>query len=403
MKEWLEELERWGADVIFGRAKGVRATLARFLMRGLSAVFRCLVAIRLALYRKGWKTEHYLGTQVISVGNLTVGGTGKTPVVELLAKTLRDRGRNVAILSRGYKSRKLDQPQAWRDSSGRRLPSAAMPKIVSTGDAVLLDSKYAGDEPYMLARNLDGVSVVVDRNRVKGGRFAITQLNADTLVLDDGMQYLDLAHSMDLVLVDSTAPFGTGAMLPRGTLREPPPHLCRASYIILTKCDGSSNQTLIDTIRRHNPVAGIVETTHGPIHLENVFSGEREPLSFLQDKWVGAISAIAVPQAFESSLTKLGAKVEIQRRFADHHRFSRRDVERFMQRCVERDMELIVTTEKDAVRFPRPKTIDVPIYLLRIEVKILSGQDVWDDIIDRIVEPKAVFESLIRHQEIYAA
>jgi tetraacyldisaccharide 4'-kinase len=209
MKELIEELERWGADVIFGRAKGFRAALMRFLMRALSGIFRLLVQLRLWRYRSGWKPQHHLCTQVVAVGNITVGGTGKTPVVELLARSLRDRGRKVAILSRGYKSRKLDKPQKWRDSKDRPVSSERMPKVVSTGKALLLDSRHAGDEPFMLAKNLEGVSVVVDKNRVKGGRFAIEHLDANTLLLDDGMQYLDLAHGIDIVLVDSGAPFGT--------------------------------------------------------------------------------------------------------------------------------------------------------------------------------------------------
>src|SRR4051812_39822305 len=110
MKEQLDELERWGSDVIFGRAKGFRATLMRCLMLALSGLYRLIVQARLGLFRTGWKQQHHLGTLVVSIGNLTVGGTGKTPVVELLARTLRDRGRNVSILSRGYKSKKLDEP-----------------------------------------------------------------------------------------------------------------------------------------------------------------------------------------------------------------------------------------------------------------------------------------------------
>ena len=401
MKELIEELERWGADVIFGRAKGFRAALMRFLMRALSGVFRIIVQIRLRRYRNGWKAQHHLGTAVIAVGNITVGGTGKTPVVELLARTLRDRGRRVAILSRGYKSKKLDRPQKWQNPKGNPIPGEKMPKVVSTGSALLLDSKFAGDEPFMLARNLDGVSVVVDKNRVRGGRFAIANLDADTLLLDDGMQYLDLAHSIDIVLIDSGAPFGTGALLPRGTLREPPKNLRRASYILITKCNGSSNEALISRIRRYNRTAEIIECTHGPIYLEDVFTRERKPLEFLKGKWVGAISAIAVPEAFEGSLEKLGARVEIQRRFSDHYRFSRREVEKFMQRCVERDMQLIVTTEKDAVRFPHPTSIDVPVYFLRIEVEILKGQEIWDDLIERICTPPPAFQPVLRHRHAY--
>ncbi len=401
MKELIEELERWGADVIFGRAKGFRAALTRFLMRALSGIFRILVQLRLWYYRSGWKPQHHLGAQVVAIGNITVGGTGKTPVVELLARSLRDRGRNVAILSRGYKSWKLDKPQPWRNAHGKLIPGERMPKVVSTGSALLLDSKFAGDEPFMLARNLERVAVVVDKNRVKSGRFAIEQLAADTLLLDDGMQYLDLAHGLDIVLVDAGSPFGTKALLPRGTLREPPKNLRRASYILLTKCNGHSNEELVARLRRFNRTAEIIECTHGPIHLENVFTRERQPLDFLQGKWVGAISAIAVPEAFEGSLEKLGARVEIRRRFSDHHRFSARDVAKFMQRCVERDMHLIVTTEKDAVRFPKPAAIDVPVYFLRIEVEILKGQEIWDDLIHRICHPEPVFESALRNRHAY--
>ncbi|MEO5712547.1 MAG: tetraacyldisaccharide 4'-kinase [Luteolibacter sp.] len=401
MKELIEELERWGADVIFGRAKGFRAAMMRFLMRALSGVFRGIVQIRLWRYRSGWKRQHHLGTVVVAIGNITVGGTGKTPVVELLARSLRDRGRSVAILSRGYKSKKLDRPQKWQNPKGDPIPGEKMPKVVSTGSALLLDSKFAGDEPFMLAKNLDGVAVVVDKNRVKSGRFAIANLAVDTLLLDDGMQYLDLAHAIDVILIDSGAPFGTEALLPRGTLREPPKNLRRASYILITKCNGSSNEALIARIRKYNKTAEIIECTHGPIFLENVFTRERLPLEFLKDKWVGAISAIAVPEAFEGSLEKLGARVEIRRRFSDHYRFSRKEVEKFMQRCVERDMQLIVTTEKDAVRFPRPTSIDVPVYFLRIEVEILKGREIWDDLVDRICNPPPAFQSVLRNRHAY--
>jgi tetraacyldisaccharide 4'-kinase len=276
-----------------------------------------------------------------------------------------------------------------------------MPKVVSTGKAILLDSKFAGDEPFMLARNLDGVAVVVDKDRVKGGRFAIRELGVDTLLLDDGMQYLGLAHSMDIVLIDSKSPFGTEALLPRGTLREPPGNLKRAGYILITKCDGSSNDLLIERIRRYNRSASIIECTHGPIHLENLFTREKEDLDFLKDKWIAAISGIAVPENFEKSLERLGARVEIRRRFSDHHRFSRREIDKFMQRCVERDMELIVTTEKDAVRFPRPTDLDVPVYFLRIEVEILKGHEAWEDLLDRLSTRLPPREHVMRTRGAY--
>lgn len=399
MSERLKEFEQWGEDVIFGRAKGLRASLMRVFLRFLSWIFRGLVSLRLNLFRLGWKKQAHLGTMVISIGNITVGGTGKTPVVELFARTLRDRGRKVAILSRGYKSKPLEEPQEWRKrETGELVEDKDMPKVVSSGKGVELAVQYAGDEPYMLAKNLEDVSVVVDKDRVKGGKFAIQELEADILLLDDGLQFLKIAHSIDIVLVDSNSPFGTGAMMPRGTLREPPRNLCRADYIFITKCKQAQNKELIKKIRKRNKVAEMIECTHGPVHLENVFTGEIKPLSFLKEKYIAAISGIAVPESFEEKLTDLGAIVLFHRTFSDHHSFSQSDIDRFMTRCMRRDAEIIVTTEKDAVRFPRPKELDVEVYFLRIEVEILSGADVWEKLVSRIcgehpsVDPLLVYE-----------
>lgn len=400
MSENLEDLEQWGEDVIFGRAKGFRAALMRCVLRGFSWLYRAAVLLRLRLFRKGWKDQAYLGTTVISIGNITVGGTGKTPVVELFSKTLRDRGRKVAILSRGYKSKKLDKPQEWRrKSTGEFVEEEEMPKLVSAGNGLELDVQYAGDEPYMLAKNLDGVAVVVDKDRVKGGKFAIEELGSDLLLLDDGMQFLKIAHSLDIVLVDFNSPFGTGAILPRGTLREPPKNLCRADYIFITKCYKAGNTELIEEIRKHNAVAEIIECTHGPQHIENVFTGEILPLEFLAGKFVAAISGIAVPESFEEKLTDYGSNVLFHRTFADHHSFSQNDVDRFMRRCVRRDADIIVTTEKDAVRFPRPAEMDVEVYFLRIEVDILSGQDVWERLVDRVCMEKKPVDPLLLYEK----
>lgn len=399
MKETLEEFEQWGTEVIFGRARGFRATVMRMLLWGLSGFFRLAVKLRLKRFRSGKQEQAYLGVQVVSIGNLTVGGTGKTPVVELFARELASRGRRPAILSRGYKSQKLKHPQEWLSQrDGAMVAPDAMPKVVSCGGDPLLDVKYAGDEPWMLASNLPGVSVVVDKDRVKGGTFAIQELDVDTLILDDGMQYLNLAHSLDVVLIDQNAPFGTGQMLPRGTLREPARNLCRADYIFITKCDGSSNEALIRRMRRFNRQAEIIECTHGPKYVQDLFSDERRDLSFLKGKYVAAISGIAVPESFENLLKKLGAQVEFHRVFSDHHNFKRKDIDSFMRRCVRRDIDLIVTTEKDAVRFIEPSELDVPVYFLRIEVDILEGEEVWERLVSRICGPKPVADLLLMRQ-----
>lgn len=383
MKSRSEELEEWGTAVIFGQARGFRATVMRILLRGFSWLFKLVVLARLYLFHSGIAKQARLGTLVVSVGNITVGGTGKTPVVELLARTLTERGRKVAILTRGYKSEELTTPQHWTDKNGH--PVSGLPKIASDGTTRYLSPLYSGDEPFMLAKNLDGVAVLVDKNRIKSGIFAIEQLGCDTLLLDDGMQYLKLAHELDIVLVDCEAPFGTGAMLPRGTMREPRSSLSRASYIILTKSGGRAQDELISKIRRYNPVADIIVSNHGPKYLENVFTGERLPLETLQDKWVACLSGIARPESFENSIKVLGAKVEICRRFPDHHWFDQSELEEFYDRCGERAMDMIITTEKDAVRLEQPEgKQEVPIYFLRIEVEIAEGREHWNQCVNRI-------------------
>ena len=325
----MEELEEWGTDIIFGRAHGFRAWVIRCLLRAASGVFYLLVKVRLFLFRRRLRTVHYLGTFVVSVGNITAGGTGKTPVVELLARTLSARGRRCAILTRGYKSADLPSPQEWRNGQGKKVRN--MPKIASDGKARYLSPLYAGDEPFMLARNLDGVAVLVDKDRVKSGIFAIEQLGSNTLILDDGMQYLKLKHEIDIVLVDCGSPFGTGALLPRGTMREPRTSLARAGYIILTKSNGEPQTELIALIRRYNKLADIIVTDHAPDYLENVFTGERKPLEFLRDKYVACLSGIARPESFERLVERQAAKIEIRRRYPDHHWFDQSEMDSFVQ------------------------------------------------------------------------
>lgn len=382
MKSRMDEFAEWGTEVVFGRARGFRAWLLKCVLRFASFFFYILIKARLFMFRRRIKTVHYLGTFVVSVGNITAGGTGKTPVVELLSRTLAERGRKCAILTRGYKSEDLDEPQEWFDANGK--PVRNLPKIASDGVTRYLGPLHAGDEPFMLARNLDGVAVLVDKDRVKSGIFAIEQLGRNTLILDDGMQYLKLKHEIDIVLVDCGFPFGTGSILPRGTMREPRTSLARASYIILTKSGGKPQGELISTIRKYNKVADIIVTNHGPSYLENIFTGERKPLSFLKDKYVACMSGIARPESFEGLVEGLGAHVEIRRRYPDHYWFDQADLETFVERCADRAMDIIVTTEKDAVRFLKPGEMEVPIYFLRIQIDIEQGQEYWDRMIDRI-------------------
>lgn len=389
MRRWVESLEQFAIDVILERRYGKRAALFRVFLLGLSMVFRQIVQARLWLYRKRYLRNSPLGCLVLSVGNLTVGGTGKTPVVERLARTLHEGGRRVAILSRGYKSRR---PPLLKRLHGRLTGriNESIPRVVSDGRRVLLGSRESGDEPFMLASNLPGVVVLVDKDRVKAGRYAIEHFGADTLILDDGLQYLHLQHRLDFVLIDRQAPFGNEYLLPRGTLREPPANLRRASHICITKSEGADNSALVARIRCYNRTAEIIECTHRPKHLQEVYTKKRLPLERLRGINIGALSGIAAPESFEAALTKLGANVELSRRFIDHHRFSQQEIRTFAARCARRGADMILTTEKDAVRFPQKMALEVPVYLLRVEIEILSGTESWQACIDRICQPGPV-------------
>ncbi len=389
MREWREKFEQFAIDVILGRRTGKRAAAFRVFLSSLSKLYGSLVDLRLFLYRNRILRERNLGCLVVSIGNLTVGGTGKTPVVEKFARSLQDGGRRVAILSRGYKS--VKKPLVKRLIGKMKGENEINPpRVVSDGKSLLLDSRTAGDEPYMLAANLKDIPVVVDKDRVKSGKHAISELNCDTLILDDGLQYLKLRHRLDIVLVDRWQPFGTEKLLPRGTLREPPKNLKRASYIFITKCNGEPNDELKDRIRLYNRTAKIIECEHRPQHLQHLETREILPLEALSGKRVGTISAIAVPESFEHGVGKLGAKVVATKRFMDHHRFTEQEIITFINCCVESEVDMIVTTEKDSVRFPRLPRMDVPIFYLRVEIGILSNEESFDECINRICQPRPI-------------
>lgn len=390
MRRWLENLEQFAIDVILERRFGKKAAVFRWFLYLLSIIYRGLVQVRLALYRGHYLHSRHLGCMVITIGNLTVGGTGKTPVVEKVARALQDGGRRVAILSRGYKSKKppLLRRIARALQAGR---SGFPPRVVHDGKRLLLDSAQAGDEPYMLARNLKNVIVLTDKDRVKSGLHAIRTWGVDTLVLDDGFQHFKLKHRIDIVLIDRQAPFGNEFLLPRGTLREPPENLRRARYIFITKSQPGGNAELIERIRRYNRTAEIIECTHRPRHLENLATGEILPLDFLDGRYVASLCAIAQPVSFEQALRDLGAHLELTKQFADHHRFSAEDIDSFLERCRRRDLAAVITTEKDAVRFPAITNPPVPILFLRVEIEILTGHENWNDFVARICSPKPIF------------
>jgi tetraacyldisaccharide 4'-kinase len=383
VRAWTESVETFVLEVIFEQRRGKRAAIVRMLLLSLSKVFLVAVKSRRFLYNFRILRDRTLGVQVIAIGNLTVGGTGKTPVVEKFARELKDQGRTVAILSRGYRSK---PPPLTRRLLNKLLfkEDTTPPRVVSDGKSLLLDSETAGDEPYMLASNLKDVIVLVDKDRVKSGRYAIEKFGCDTLLLDDGFQYWRLrGRRMDVVLVDCQQPFGNEHLLPRGTLREPPSHLARANTVFITKSEGDLS-ALRKRIATVNPTARIVECVHHPLYFEDVFNGDRFGLDALQGKKIATLSGIAQPESFERSLTNLGAEMVYSRRFADHHRFSQQEILNVINRSKKKQAEVIITTQKDAVRFPKIDRRDLPIHFMRVEIKIISGAKDFQDCVRQI-------------------
>jgi tetraacyldisaccharide 4'-kinase len=383
LRAWSENLETFWREVNFGDQRGTRAALARALLYLCSHVFQVAIKTRRFLYDVRILRDSTLGVQVIAVGNLTTGGTGKTPVVEKFARELRDQGRTVAILSRGYRSKPTPLHIRLFNKVFLRADTTP-PRVVSDGRSLLLDSEMAGDEPYMLASNLKDVVVLVDKDRVKSGRYAIEKFGCDTLLLDDGFQYWKLrGRRQDIVLIDRQEPFGNERLLPRGSLREPPSQLSRATAIFITKSDGNT-EDLRRRIAQLNPDAGIVECIHHPLYLEDVFTEQRLGLDFLKGRKVASLSGIAQPESFEQSLVQLGAELLYAKRFADHHRFTQQEILNTINRSKKRQAETIITTQKDAVRFPKLDRRDLPIYFMRVEIKILSGATDFQDCVRKI-------------------
>jgi tetraacyldisaccharide 4'-kinase len=382
-RAWAETCETFFFEVIFEERHDFKAKLTRGMLFGGSKLYQVGIKIHRWLINVRIFRDKTLGVQVIAVGNLTWGGTGKTPVVEKFARELQNAGRKVAILSRGYRSKPAPLHIQLLNKILLREDQTP-PRVVSDGKSLLLDSEMAGDEPYMLASNLKDVVVLVDKDRVKSGRYAIEKFGCDTLLLDDAFQYWKLrGRRHDVVLIDCQQPFGNEHLIPRGKLREPPSHLGRAHTIFITKSDGQT-AALRDRISKLNPDAAIIECVHHPLYLEDVFTGERRGLDFLRGKKVASLSGIAQPESFEQSLVKLGGELVYSKRFADHHRFTQQEVLNTINRSKKRQAEDIVTTQKDAVRFPKIDRRDLPIYFMRVEIQIISGANDFQDCVRKI-------------------
>ncbi|MBR0057028.1 MAG: tetraacyldisaccharide 4'-kinase, partial [Kiritimatiellae bacterium] len=223
-----------------------------------------------------------------------------------------------------------------------------------------------------------------DKNRVKAGRYAIRHFGCDVLILDDGFQYMKLRHSHEIVLVDSTNPFGNGHLLPRGILREPAENIARANFIFITKCDGGA-EALKAQLRRLNPTAEMAECRHRPRFYRNAYNpAETLPLEAISGMKVVTLAGIAAPMGFENSVSAMGGRILARERYPDHYRYREREIAAVIDNAAELGAQAILTTEKDAVRIPRIDAPKVPIYYMRMEIEIVSGFDNFRQCVDRI-------------------
>src|SRR6266571_8947375 len=297
----------------------------------LSHLYGLVMRARAALYARGLLKQQSLPCRVISVGNLTIGGTGKTPVVIALVTALRDRGRKVGVISRGYKRR--SRTSILEISDGRTLRG---------------DPGDSGDEPFLIAQRCPGVPVAVGADRPRVGRHLIDRYGADTLILDDGYQHLALQRDVDLLVVDAAAPFGNGYLLPRGRLREPLSSMARASAVLVTRASQAQRlDELKATVRAAAPAVPIWITDFAPSAVVRVGSEAAVEPSALKGERVLAVSGIGNPESFRRLLAAAGAIVMDHCVFPDHHAYSVDDLQRVRCAAEQAGVDRIVTTEKD--------------------------------------------------------
>ena len=325
-----------------------------------------LVGIRNALYDAGILKPRSLPCPVIAIGNLTVGGTGKTPIAAWVAGSLRDTGRRVAVLSRGY----------GRRGGGTRL--------VSDGRQILLEADRAGDEPYLIARDTPGVVVAVGADRAAAASLVRAATGApDLIVLDDGFQHRRLRRDLDIVLVDGVDPWGNGRMLPRGPLREPVKSLERADAIVVTRSTGTMPPELAAALDRYNPRARVM---HCRLESDGFLRVEGDPVdpAALRGFATFVFSGIARPERFEDDVRRLGLRIVGTRRFADHHRYRAADLREIEAAARTAGAGSLTTTEKDLVRIVDPAPAGLPIHALRLRVVFRPGDDPRAWILERL-------------------
>jgi tetraacyldisaccharide 4'-kinase len=331
-------------------------------LAGLSYLYGLVVRIRIKIYEKKEKKE--LPGFVLSIGNLTVGGTGKTPATAMIADWALKEGYRAAILSRGYGGK----------HRGKTLE-------VSDGQRVFCTPAEAGDEPYLLAKNLQGVPVILSKARYEAGLLAHEQHGSNFFILDDGFQHFRLKRDLDLVLLDATSPFGNMHLLPRGPLREPVDHLRRADVFILTRTGHGTNLIMMNYLKKKFGGKPAFQSEHVPERLVLPNLGHTHAPDFIRGKRIVGFAGIAKPEFFRDTLIQLGAEVAVFKGFRDHHVFIPPELQELVAERHRLRADFIVTTEKDYVRLGKLAPMENHLGYLAVRFQIISGAETFFDMI----------------------
>lgn len=332
----------------------------------LAWAYRGALTARNWLYRGGILRSRTVGCPVVSIGNLTVGGTGKTPAVELAVQTLQELGHRPAVVSRGYR----------RKSRGVQ--------VVADVASIRLEGEDAGDEPFLLARRLPGVPVVVGANRANAVALAQERFGVTAIVLDDGFQHRTLEKDLEIVMVRAHRPWGNGRLLPAGPLREPLGALARAHLVVSAGAAVVEDAAeVIAAVERYAPGTPVLRARYVPVECWEAQRVRAIPFAQLADARLVAFAGIASPSGFQATLRELGVRVEALAVFPDHHWYRERELAALELRAAAPGIEGLVTTEKDWVRLRPLRPCRQPLYVVSVKLDLLSGHAAWRTAFER--------------------